>query len=224
MATKARIINMGGYDIYCNSLSLGNTRSSLNYSNAPISGGIVSSSTSLNGTVTTTATTSAQEYGSGPHHTTVLTMTNFSLGNLADNAALGIGAKFYTLPAGEFQITRATIYGGLTAAVSVTAQTPEVAIGTVVASGVISATTTTMENVIDGGSGGSLGDASNTAPDLVGGIFRKSNLTTVAPIIKASAGLSHDLFLNAAATWADITTVAPVLFTGIITLNWVKLN
>ena len=77
------------------------------------------------GTVTTAATTVAEEHGDGLHHVTKLTMTSFSLGNTGDNASLGIGAKFYTLPAGILMIENASLSGIFDAAVSSTASTPE---------------------------------------------------------------------------------------------------
>src|SRR5690242_18395147 len=52
------------------------------------------------GTVTTSATTVAEEHGDAINHFTKLTMTAFAVGTGADNASLGIGAKFYTFPAG----------------------------------------------------------------------------------------------------------------------------
>jgi hypothetical protein len=175
------------------------------------------------GTVTTSATTVASESGNDISHLTKLTMTNFSLGNLADNASLGIGNKFYTLPAGAYVVEGVTVEGGFTSTASVTAQTPEVAVGSVIASGAIANTTTTMEDYVDGGAAGLVG-GDTVAPNLAGGQFYKGNLFTTPVLVKASGGKSHDLFLNAACAWADVTAAAPVLFTGVITLKWRKIN
>lgn len=174
------------------------------------------------GTVTTAATTTATEYGNAIEHLTVLTMTAFAVGTSADNAALAIGAKFYTWPSGFNILVESTaISGGVTAAISVTTDTPELGIGTVIAStATATLSTTTWENLVDGGASGSSVDAAAVAPDVAGTVFHKKNLTTVQPIIKASGGAARDLFLNAAVTWADVAAVGAVTFTGTITIKW----
>jgi hypothetical protein len=174
------------------------------------------------GTVTTAATTTAVEHGDGIEHLTVLTMTNFAVGTSGDNAALAIGAKFYTWPTGvNILVESTTISGGITAAISVTTDTPEVGIGTVIASGANATLTTgTWENLVDGGASGSSVDAAAVAPDVAGTVFHKKNLTTVTPIIKATGGAARDLFLNAAVTWSDVTAAGAVTFTGTITIKW----
>jgi hypothetical protein len=178
--------------------------------------------TSNVGTVTTAATTTATEHGDSIDHLTVLTMTNFAVGTSGDNAALAIGAKFYTWPTGvNILVESTTISGGITAAISVTTDTPEVGIGTVIASGANATLTTgTWENLVDGGASGSSVDAAAVAPDVAGTVFHKKNLTTVQPIIKATGGAARDLFLNAAVTWADVTAAGAVTFSGTITLKW----
>lgn len=176
------------------------------------------------GTVTTTATTAVEEYGSGIDHFTKLTMTAFSLGNTADNAALGIGAKFYTFPAGTILVTQATLVGSLTANISVKTDTPEIGIGTVVASGAVSVLsgTATFEDIIDGNVSGTGGDT--VAPDVNGTTFYKSSSFTSNVLIKTTGGKSRDLFLNAAATWADVTAAGALTFTGVVTLKWTKVS
>jgi hypothetical protein len=177
-----------------------------------------------NGTVTTAATTVAEEHGDQLEHITKLTMTAFAVGTSGDGAALALGAKFYTLPAGSYVIESASIAGGLTADISVTTDTPEVGIGTVVGSGVVATLSTTMENVIDGGAAGMTGDGDAIAPDVAGTAFYKGNLSTVRPVIQAAGGLAHDLFLNVADTWANVAAAGPVTFTGVITLKWRKID
>ena len=174
------------------------------------------------GTVTTAATTTAAEYGDGIDHLTVLTMTAFALGTSGDNAAKAIGAKFYTWPTSkDILVESTTLNGGVTAAISVTTDTPELGIGTVIASGVTATLSTgTWENLVDGGASGSSVDAAAVAPDVAGTVFLKKNLTTVQPIIKATGGAARDLFLNAAVTWSDVTAAGAVTFTGTITIKW----
>src|SRR5512138_2137263 len=79
-----------------------------------------------------TGLTVAEEHGDGLWHITKLTLTNFIVGQGADLASLGIGNKFYTFPAGTIMVDTAnsTMIGALTTALSVTAQTPEIGIGT----------------------------------------------------------------------------------------------
>lgn len=176
------------------------------------------------GTVTTTSTTAVEEYGNGLEHLTKLTMTAFSLGNTADNAALGLGAKFYTFPAGTIIVTDATIVGSLTANISVKTNTPEIGIGTVVASGAVAVLsgTATFEDILDGNASGTGGDT--VAPDVNGTTFYKSSNFTNNILIKTTGGKSRDLFLNAAATWVDVTAAGALTFTGVITLKWTKVS
>ena len=171
------------------------------------------------GTVTTAATTVAEEHGDGVQHVTKLTMTAFAMGTSGDNAALALGAKFYTFPAGSILVESATIVGGVTAAISVTTDTPEVGIGTVIGSGVTATLSTTMEDIIDGGAAGLTGGDA-VAPDVAGTAFYKGNTFTTGVLIKTSGGKARDLFLNAAVTWADVTAAGAVTFTGVITLKW----
>jgi hypothetical protein len=177
-----------------------------------------------NGTVTTTATTAVEERGDDVYHYTKLTMTAFAVGTSGDNAALALGAKFYTFPAGAIMVESASIAGGITAAISVTTDTPEVGIGTVIGSGANATLSTTTENVVDGGAAGGTGDSDLVAPDVAGTAFYKANLSTVRLMIQPSAGLAHDLFLNVADTWADVAAAGAVTFTGVISLVWRKIS
>lgn len=176
------------------------------------------------GAVTTAGTTVAEEHGDAIEHLTKLTMTAFAVGTIADNASLGIGAKFYTFPAGAHEVMSMAMVGALTGAVSVTAQTPEVGVGSVIASGAVSVLsgTATFEEYIDGNASGSGGDT--VAPDLAAGAFYKNGAFTAPILIKTSGGKSHDLFLNAAAAWADVAATGALTFTGVITIKWRKIS
>jgi len=184
------------------------------------------------GAVTTAATTVAVEAGDASDHVTKLTMTEFAVGTGGDNAALGIGAKFYTLPAGTILIKKATLVGALTFDADVTTGSPEVGIGTVIASGAVSVLsgTATFEDVMDGNaSGGAGGD---TTGNLAGTTIYKSSDSTTRDgvMIKATGGKAHDLFLNVAVTWPNVDLVGPpvytgaVTFTGTIVLEWAKID
>jgi len=170
------------------------------------------------GSVTTPGTTVAEEYGDAVTRITRLTMTAFSLGNVGDAANLGIGAKFYTLPPGSHMVENASIKGTFDAAVSSVASTPEIGIGTVIASGAVTVLggTATFENVIEGAT---IADVGNEAIERID----EPNAAAPAPLLITTAG-SHDLFLNAAAAWADVAAVAPLLFTGVVTLRWRKIG
>ena len=172
------------------------------------------------GTVTTGATTVAEEHGDGIHHITKLTMTAFAVGTVPDNASLGIGAKFYTFPAGTIEILAASMVGGFTGAVTVTTATPEIGIGTVIASGAVSVLsgTATFEDIIDGNLSGTGGDT--VAPNIAGGTFYKNKSSAAPIVIKTSGGKSHDLFLNAAAAWSDVAAPGAGTFTGTIIIEW----
>lgn len=172
------------------------------------------------------STVVANEYGAGVDRMTVLTLTSFAIGTSGDNANLAIGAKFYTWPTGlNILVEWAALSGGITAAISATADTPEVGIGTVIASGAnATLTTATWENLIDGGASGSGVDAAAVAPDVAGTVFHKKSLSTVTPIIKATGGAARDLFLNVADGWANVDAAGAVTFTGKIILKWTVLS
>jgi hypothetical protein len=175
------------------------------------------------GTVTTSETTVAHEGGDGVWHQTQLTMTAFSLGNVGDAASLGIGAKFYTFPDGELVVKDMVLAGLFSAAVSDTAQTPEYGVGSTIGTGVIATLSTTLETYIDGGAAGGMVGGTAVLADLTGAVVHAKSIlaaNTEGFWIKASGGLSHDLFLNAADAWDDVTTVAPLLFTGKISFRW----
>ena len=186
-----------------------------------IADGTVQTATNV-GTVTTAATTAVIEYGNGVSHVTKLTMTNFAVGTGGDNASLGIGASFYTFPAGTIIVEEATMVGGLTLAADVTTGSPEVGIGTVIATGAVSVLsgTATFEDIIDGNASATGGDTTGT---LAGATFYKNSDATTRDrvVIKTTGGKSHSLFLNVAVAWPDSTTgTLAVTFTGVILLKW----
>jgi hypothetical protein len=167
------------------------------------------------GTVTTGATTVAAEYGDAFSHVTRLTMTAFAMGTSGDAAALALGAKFYTFPAGAVVVENASLAGTINAAISVQTDTPDVGIGTTVASGVqsvLSAVATTAENVLGGVTAASVNNGAVVGSSVTGA-------GSLIPLFITTAG-SHDLFLNAAVTWANVAAAGAVTFTGVITIRW----
>lgn len=177
------------------------------------------------GTVTTASTTAVQEYGNGVDHVTKLTMTAFAMGTVPDNASLGIGAKFYSFPAGDIMVQEATWVGSILGTVSVLTATPEFGIGSVIASGAVSVLsgTATFEDYMDGNASGGT-NGTTVAPDINGTSFYKVGRNSLGYVIKASGGASHDMFLNAAAAWADVAAAGTLSATGVITLKWRKIS
>jgi hypothetical protein len=182
--------------------------------------------TSGAGTVTTAATTSAEEFGDGINHVTKLTLTAFSLGNGADNADLAIGAEVYTFPAGDLVIYDSSILGAFTSAASVTTiGDGEYGMGTVVGSTAVDTLAevgATAENIMTGQAVSTyVADGTSTVcHSTVTGDTPSAN----GLIVRASSGLAHKLFLNFAATWPDVTAAAGFTFTGVITCRWRKIS
>jgi len=173
------------------------------------------------------STVKAIEYGHGADHLTVLTLTNFAVGTSGDNASLGFGALLYTFPAGIILVERSGLIAcGVTAAISVTTDTPEIGLGTVVATGAIAtlgAGSATMEDISEGG------DTTNIAPDVNGtATINSTKIPTNAtgddgPKIIAAAS-AHTVYLNIADGWADVTAAGAVTVSGTIFLKWQKLT
>ena len=149
-----------------------------------------------NGTANTGVT--AAEYGDGYQHTTVLTVSQVNALTIADNAAIADGRLLYTFPAGAIVIDYAYMTMGMTAA-SAEAQsdTPDVGLGTVIASGAVSVLsgTATFEDIITG----------QTATDANGTATVKTTLPTAGNPFVIESGDAHTLHFNVADTWADDT-------------------
>lgn len=155
-------------------------------------------------------------HGDGVHNRFTFTLDEFAIGDSGDNASLGVGAKFATLPAGVWAINFAHVNVGVTIADgAATAQTPVLGIGTVVASGAVAVLsgTATFQNIVAGSAVADLAGTEkviNTAP------------TANVPLAIAVGG-SHDLFLNLAVAWANITAASPLTASGTIVIDAVKL-
>jgi hypothetical protein len=169
----------------------------------------------------------ATEWGDQVDHTTVLVLTNFPVGTSGDNANLALGALLYTFPAGIIQIDSSALVAlGVTAAISVTTDTPEVGLGTTQAAGAhatLGAVAATAENISEGG------DTTNIAPDVAGtATVNSSKKPTVAsgddgPLIIPAAS-AHMVYLNVADGWADVTAAGAVTVSGTVVINWKKLT
>lgn len=159
---------------------------------------------------------SVQEFGDGFDHRTVITLTNVAVPDIAGGAALGVGNPLVDLPAGECIITSAYMSVAIQQADgNITADTPDVGLGTGIATGSISVLsgTPSFENIITG----------QTAADCDGTPTVKTATPTAGSPLIIAAGDSHTINLNAADTWAaggdDNAT-----WSGTVIINWKFLN
>ena len=153
----------------------------------------------------------AVEYGNGFDHKTVLTLAT-TLPAIAGGASLGVGKLLYTLPAGAAIIESAYLSVAITQTTAhITADTPDVGIGTVIASGVIALLngTATFENIITG----------QTAADCNGTATVKTATPTAAVPLVIETGDAHTVYLNVADGWAASGDPAAIV-TGTVIINW----
>jgi hypothetical protein len=161
------------------------------------------------GTVGTGVT--AVEYGDGHVHTTVLTLAA-TVPAIAGGADLAVGNLIYTLPAGAVVVDSAYMSAAITQSEgNITADTPDVGIGTVIASGVVAVLggTATFENIITG----------QTAADCNGTATVKTSIPTAAVPFVIESGDAHTIHLNVADGWAASGDSGASL-TGTVVLNW----
>ena len=151
--------------------------------------------------------TSAVEYGDGYHHQSVLTVST-TLPAIAGGANLAVGKLLYTLPAGAIIIHGVYMSLGITQTQgNINADTPDVGIGTTIASGVVAllSGTAAFENVLTG----------QTAANCTGTATVK---TVNTPVVIAS-GDDHTLYFNVADGWAASGDAAAVL-AGTVVVDW----
>jgi len=160
----------------------------------------------------------AEEYGDGYHHVTILTLTATSLGapNAGNNSAHG--ALIYTFPAGTHLHSVTGFNVGLTLG-GVTTDTPDVGVGSVIGSGaqaLLSGVGATSEDYITGQTWGVALDGTATVVEPIGavaGLMTGISLNGAADV-KA-------LHLNAADGWnAGVT--GNLTADGTVTLVWTK--
>lgn len=161
------------------------------------------------GNVGTAATgVTAVEYGDAYTHKTVLTL-NTTLPAIAGGADLGVGKLIYTLPAGACVVHGSYMSVAITQSEgNITADTPDVGIGTTIASGanaLLSAVGAAAENILTG----------QTAADCNG----TATVKTVATNLVIESGDDHTVYLNAADGWAASGDSAATL-TGTVVLFW----
>jgi len=147
------------------------------------------------------------EYGDKYTHTTVLTIDT-TLPAIAGGANLGVGKLIYTLPAGACRIKAAYMSVGITQTQgNINADTPDVGIGTVIASGAVATLdgTATFENIVTG----------QTATNCTG----TATVVNVGTELIITAAGAHTVYLNVADGWAASGDAAAIL-RGTVVLHW----
>ena len=161
--------------------------------------------TSNVGTAATGVT--AVEYGDGYNHHTILTVST-TLPAIAGGANLGVGKLMYTFPAGANVVTSAYMSMAITQTQgNINADTPDVGLGTTIASGVVAllSGTAAFENIVTG----------QTAANCTG----TATVVNVSPLFDMRVGDDHTLYFNVADGWAASGDAAALL-TGTIVLDW----
>jgi hypothetical protein len=153
----------------------------------------------------------AVEYGTARSHVTVLTVSS-TLGAIAGGANLALGKLVYTLPAGA-QIVKAAYMSMALDEVdgNITADTPDVGLGSVIASGAVALLggTATFEDMITG----------QTAADCNGTATVK---TIAGQIFVTEAAGAKTVHFNVADGWAaGGETACPIA--GTIVIEWVAM-
>ena len=164
---------------------------------------------SNNGTVEANVT--AVHYGDGVNVTAVLTLTNVVLA-VGNSENLGVGALIYTLPTGACLIRDSYMSVGFSG-VSTTTDTPEIGLGTVIASGVVTALsgTATFEDII---TGQVAADTNGTA--TVKGVAPTANV----PLEITTAG-AHTVHVNMADGWGANADQSGLL-NGTVVLSFIR--
>lgn len=169
----------------------------------------------LLGTAGTNCT--VKEYGDGRDITTVITLTNVDMGAPTAGAASAVGALIYTFPAGAHCHMVSYMSVGVTIG-TVTTDTPDVGVGSVIASGATAllSGTATFEDYITG----------QTAADSAGTATVKTATATAGALTGISlneAASAKTIHINAADTW-DAGITGNLTATGTVTLKWTRLS
>ena len=155
------------------------------------------------GTVATGS--SVVEYGDGVFHQSVITVdTNLP----AVTGTLAVGKLVYTFPDGACNVKSTYMSIALTAADgNINADTPDVGVGTTIASGAVNVLggTAAFENMLSG----------QTAADCNG----TATVKHLATSLVIATGDNHTVYLNVADAWAGAEATCPI--SGTIILEWV---
>ena len=167
---------------------------------------------SQNKNISTGANTgvSIVEYGDGFNHRTELALTNAVLNAITGGAAQGVSDLIYTFPAGAIIVESAYMSVSITQTQgNITADTPEVGLGTASATGGISTLSGAQENIIEAA----------VAADCNGTATVKTAAPTGGSPLIINAGDSHAVSFNAADTWAASGDTGALL-NGTVIINW----
>lgn len=153
----------------------------------------------------------AVHYGDGVNVTAVLTLTNVVI-TVGSSENLGVGSLLYTLPTGACLIRDAYMSVAI-AGVTTTTDTPDVGLGTVIASGAVVTLdgTATFENIITG----------QTASDTNGTATVKGTGPTAGAPLEITTGGAHTVYLNAADGWGANADAAGTL-NGTVVISYIR--
>lgn len=160
------------------------------------------------GTITTA------EYGNGYNHVTVLTLTDVVLPAISGAVDEAQGALIYTFPAGTQVINSIYMSVGISGLAAIQADTPDVGIGSVIASGAVATLdgTATFEDYVTG----------QTATDCNGTATIKATLTTSGTPTLLESGDTKTIYFNFADGWAGASATNTA--DGTVTIEWATLN
>ena len=167
------------------------------------------SSTLNAGTVGTGITVT--EFGDGYNRVTRIAMGTGVLAAIAGGANLAVGLLVYTFPAGVIYIDAIHMDVAIDGAAAIQADTPDVGVGTVIATGAVAVLggTSTFEDLINGTAAA---DANGTNTDV-------TTIPNVSTLIVIEAGETHAVHFNAADLWAAGGDATPDL-SGDIWIAW----
>ena len=156
----------------------------------------------------------AEEYGDGYNHVTVLTVSQADALTLADNTDIADGYLLYTFPAGVIIVDATYMSMAITAASpQLVNDTPIVGIGTVIGTGAVNdlVGTGTFEDLLIG----------QSANDCTGTAEVACLAPTAANSFVILSGAAHTVHFNAAATWSnDTSTDLSADIAGTVVLKW----
>ena len=153
------------------------------------------------------AGTTIAEYGNRKQHTSVITIDT-TLPAIAGGANLAVGKLIGTLPAGPVRITSTNMSVSIKQTQgNITADTPDVGIGTTIGSGVVAVLggTAAFENILTG----------QTAADCDG----TATVKLLGTELIIAAADAHTIYLNVADGWAASGDAAAIL-RGTVEINW----
>lgn len=155
----------------------------------------------------------AVETGSASYHKTELTM-DFALPAIAGGANLAVGKKLYTFPNANIRILTAAFIGVAITQTdeNITADTPDVGLGTTIASGEVATLngTPAFENVLTG----------QTFTDCDG---TEETAAAASTLVIASGETATALYFNVADEWAADGDEAAAV-TGKVVVTWEYLD